>query len=185
MTTEQTVNAVDAAFAQRSSLVPPPPKPPTAVGVAPAPEPPAPVTPLRVLTRADILAVNDRKVERVDVPEWDGAVWVRSLEGVERDQYEAGMVSYKRGKKGIPEVDQMELGNLRARLASMAMVESDKPDALNLFTPAEALILGHKSAAALNRVFEVAQRLSGLSSQDVEDLLGELGKDPSADSGSD
>jgi hypothetical protein len=33
-------------------------------------------------------------------------------------------------------------------------------------------LLGEKSAAALQRVFEVGQRLSGLSDGDVEELAG-------------
>lgn len=144
--------------------------------------PPAPGS-LPIATREAILAIDDRKVELVQVPEWGMAVWVRSLTGLERDQYEGGSVSYKRGAKGSVEVDKVVTDNMRARLCAMAMVASDEPDALNLFTPADVLVLGLKNAAALNRVWEVVQRLSLLNDAAIDAAKDGLGKDPSSDSG--
>ena len=45
--------------------------------------------------------------------------------------------------------------------------------------------LGRKNAAALQRVFRVAQRLSGLAEDEVDELTAALGEDPSVGSGSD
>lgn len=139
-------------------------------------------TALRMLSRDDILNADDRKTEVVPVPEWGGAVTVRSLTGTERDRYEGSMVSYRRNAKGVPEVNAVETDNVRARLASMTIIDAD---GANLFSEKDVLILGLKSAAALERVFKVAQRLSNLSDADVESLVEQLGKDPSAPSGSD
>ncbi len=137
--------------------------------------------PLPLLSRKAILEHDDRVRELVDVPEWEGSVYVRSMTGTERDQYEASMFRFGRTARGL-EAKEVELGNLRAHLASLTMVDEDW---MNLFTPADVLILGQKSAAALERVSKVAQRLSGLTETDVKELMGELGKDPSDGSGSD
>ena len=140
------------------------------------------MTKLRMLSRDDILNADDRKTEVVPVPEWGGAVTVRSLTGLERDRYEGSMVSYRRNAKGVPEIDAVETDNVRARLASMTIIDEAGG---NLFTESDVLILGMKSAAALERVFKVAQRLSNLSDADVEALTEQLGKGRSAPSGSD
>lgn len=140
------------------------------------------MTALRALTRADILDADDRRTEWVDVPEWGGRVLVRSLEGLERDRYEGAMARWGRNDKGNLAVEGVSVDNLRARLAAMTIIDED---GANLFTEADVLILGHKSAAALDRVFTVAQRLSGLTDADVEALKEGLGEGQSGASGSD
>ena len=45
--------------------------------------------------------------------------------------------------------------------------------------------LGKKNAATLQRVFRVAQKLSGLAEDEVDELTAALGEDPSVGSGSD
>jgi len=54
-----------------------------------------------------------------------------------------------------------------------------------LFTDADVKALGMKSAVALQRVFDVAQRLSGITSDDVDELAKELDENPFEDSVSD
>ena len=136
---------------------------------------------LKVLSRADILEANDRQTEWVDVPEWGGRVLVRSLEGLERDRYESALLVYGKDAKGLPTITGTNTDNVRAQLCAMTMIDEE---GTNLFTAADVLVLGHKSAAALERVFQVAQRLSNLTDRDVERLMDGLGKDPSAASGS-
>ena len=113
------------------------------------------------LGRDTIFAIADLKTEDVLVPEWGGTVRVRSLTGVERDQFEAeSMEKHGDGYKA-------NFTNLRARLISLAAVDGLGK---RLFTAGDAQKLGKKNASALNRVFEVARRLSGLTGQDVEEL---------------
>lgn len=50
---------------------------------------------------------------------------------------------------------------------------------------ADVKALGRKSALALNRVFEVAQRINGLTEEDMEELAGNLENGQSEDSTSD
>lgn len=52
------------------------------------------------------------------------------------------------------------------------------------FTNIEANDLGDTSAIALNRVFEACQHLSGITNEDVDELIGELGNGQSGDFGS-
>ena len=113
---------------------------------------------MALLTKEAILAADDLPSEIVPVPEWGGEVKVRSISGKERDGLEAAISA---GKK-------VDLSNIRARLVALSVVGEDgKP----LFAPADVEALGGKSAKALDRVFDVAQRLSGLRKEDVEDLV--------------
>jgi hypothetical protein len=108
-------------------------------------------------------------------------VLVRSLEGIERDRYEGSLVRYGRNAKQGIEVEGINSDNVRAKLVSMTAIDEEGK---NLFTEADVLILGHKSAAALDRIFTVAQRLSHLTDQDVEALVKGLGEGQNGASGS-
>ena len=69
----------------------------------------------------------------------------------------------------------VNLQNIRAKLASMSICdESGK----RIFTDADMAQLSGKSAVALQRVFEVARRLSGLGDGDVEELTKGLEENP-------
>lgn len=114
-----------------------------------------------ILGREQILSAQDLEKELVEVKEWGGAVYVRALTGIERDAFEASMVD-QRGKSRT-----INLKNLRARLCALTICDEEGN---RLFSDADVEELGKKSAAALTRVFEVAQRLSGLSQEDVEEL---------------
>lgn len=117
------------------------------------------------LSAEAILGADDLAYEDVEVPEWGGTVRVRELPGTERDKFEAGFV----GKDGKG-VRAEGLEGLRARLAAASIVDADgKP----LFrSAAEVKRLGEKSATALQRVCDVAMRLSGIGAGDVEELTG-------------
>lgn len=127
----------------------------------------------KILSADDIMASDDLVTEEVDVPEWGGVVIVRALSGVERDAYEGGIFTGKTG--------EYNLQNIRARLASRTMIDENGK---RLFSDAQVDKLGLKSAAALDKVFEVAQRLSRLTKKDVEELTKQLGNGQSDSSGS-
>lgn len=116
---------------------------------------------MALLKRADILAANDIQTQIVQVPEWGGEVAVRGMTGLERDEFEASIVEGS-GKK-----TSVKWKNIRARVASLCIVDEAGS---RLFTESDIQDLGDKSAAALERVFDVARRLSGLSESDVETL---------------
>ncbi len=113
------------------------------------------------LSKEAILAVDDVHFEDVSVPEWGGMVRVKSLTGSERDGLEASMIEGK-GKNA-----NVNLANLRAKLVARSIVDGEGN---RIFEDADIAALGRKSASALNRVYEVAQRLSGITQEDVDEL---------------
>jgi hypothetical protein len=125
------------------------------------------------LGKADILAAQDLQYEDVAVPEWGGTVRVRGLTGRERDAFEAAVAS-ARGKDV-----KLNLQNVRARLAALSVVDAD---GARVFDERDINALGDKSAQALERVFQAAMRLSGLTPGDVKDLTENLDEGQSEDS---
>jgi hypothetical protein len=121
---------------------------------------------MAILSKKQILDAPDLKIETVPVPEWGGDVLVRGLTGEQRDTFEASIVHLE-GKKAAT-----DLANIRAKLVSASLVD-EKGDLL--FDERDVEALGRKSAVALQRIFEVAQRLSGLTQSDVEELAKNSG----------
>jgi hypothetical protein len=127
-----------------------------------------------LLTKEQILGADDRRTEDVEVPEWGGTVRVRALSGRERDAYEAGIVQVRGdGSRNVT------LENIRSRLVSLTAVDESGE---RIFSDGDVKALGDKSAAALERVFDVARKLSGLSEDDVEELAGDFDDAPNGDS---
>jgi len=110
---------------------------------------------MALLNKAAILGQTALKTEDVVVLEWGGEVRVRELTGAERDALEMSVAGG----------EQKDLRNMRARMVAMACVDADGK---RLFSDADAKGLGELSAAALDRVFWVAMRLSGMSAADVQ-----------------
>ena len=125
----------------------------------------------KMLNRTEILEASDIKVQEVAVPEWgeNAAVYVKGMNGAERDKFEGSLV-IMRGKD-----KQMNMANIRAKLASMTICDEKGK---RLFNENDVQALSQKSAAALQRVFAVAQKLSGISDEDVEELAEEIKNDP-------
>lgn len=135
-----------------------------------------------LLSREDIEQNSQLKTERVSVPEWSkngkGSVLIRELTGSERDAYEASIIGDRTGKDR-----RMNLLNIRARLVAYSLI--DPKTSQRMYSDREIGILGNKSAAALDRVFQRCQVLSGITDEDVKELEGNLESDQSDDSGSD
>jgi hypothetical protein len=125
------------------------------------------------LSRDDILKAEDMVYEIVPVPEWGGKVRVKGLTANERDSFEASMVRGE-GKKA-----KVNTENIRANLVARTVVDRNgKP----IFALTDIFLLGAKSAAAMDRVYEVAMRLSKFTKEDMEELEGNSGPDRSGDS---
>jgi hypothetical protein len=117
------------------------------------------------LTRDAILGATDIETEEVDVPQWGGTVLVRGLSGTDRDDYEASLVDLRAGRKHA----RPDLKNTRAKLVVRCIVDENGN---KLFSERDIALLGRKSAAALDRVYEVAARLSGLGGEAEDDAEG-------------
>lgn len=120
-----------------------------------------------LLGKEAILGADDIRTERVEIPEWGGEVMVRGLTGRQRDQWEQSM-TVRRGKK----VEQ-DLRDFRARLAVLCVVdETGQP----VFHAGDIDALANKSGSALDKIYTVAAKLSGISEEDVEELTADFTK---------
>ena len=117
------------------------------------------------LSREQILAVMDLKIEAVHVPEWDGTVYVRNMTSKQRDAFERSRF------KMVGDKVEMISENTRASLLAASLCdEQGNP----LFSMQDVEALGNKNGAVMDRLFDVAQRLSGLRTQEVEDRIKNL-----------
>lgn len=128
---------------------------------------------MALLSRDAILDVDDRDYEDVAVPEWGGTVRVTALSGTDRDAYEAAMADAKGKPAGV------RLQNFRAKLVSKCLIDADGS---RIFSDSDVKALGGKSAAVLDRLFDVATRLSGMGKRAVEDAEGNSESGQSGDS---
>ena len=118
-----------------------------------------------ILTREAILNANDVRTETVSCPEWGGDVIVRALTAGERDKWEASLYSTQKRGNSFEVVAHRD--NIRAKFVAASVVdESGKL----LFSVGDIDALTRKSAAPMDRLFAVAQRLSGMTNEDVEEL---------------
>jgi hypothetical protein len=114
-----------------------------------------------VLTRDEILGIADFQIEKVIVPEWKGkSVYVRGLTGEERDTFEELIFGSDKDQKE-------KLKNFRAKLISLCVCNANGE---RLFTQDDIPVLGKKSASAIERLYRVAERLSGFRRKDVDEL---------------
>lgn len=118
----------------------------------------------KILNKADILAVNDRLTELVEVPEWGGSVYVRTMSAAERDLEERRIYDAQQGKKG-----SAAMANFRARFLALTLVDEQGAP---LFTLKEVDQLAEKSFAVVSRLFEVSQRINGVTKEEIEAIEG-------------
>ena len=116
------------------------------------------------LTKEQILGANDAEPVSVPVPEWGGTVYVRPMSAGERDRWEGELLARtEKRKEGIAAAVE----NLRAVfLAKCLCDESGKL----LFGPDDLAALAGKSYRAIDRAYDVAQSINGLSEADVKEL---------------
>lgn len=124
-----------------------------------------------MLTREQILGADDLKSEVVDVPEWGGSVRVSMMSGVARDAFQT---SIQDSDKSISYFQNSLI---------VATVVGD--DGAPLFAMSDLTALRAKSAAAVTRVANVAERLNGFGAKAVETAEKNSEAAPSGDSGSD
>jgi hypothetical protein len=127
------------------------------------------------LSRDDILAIEDLPTERVEIPEWKGAVYMRTLSGKQRDEF-TQLATDRRAAK------RFDIRGLKVRLVAMALC--DKDGKLLFGGNGDDAKLNAKAGAAIDRLFQIAQRLSGLSDDELEEMTEGFEKGPNANSGS-
>ena len=109
------------------------------------------------LGRRDLLALADRAVEELEVPEWATWVRVRAWDGATR----------WRVLQAWPQARERR-ENLWALVAALSLVDEHGE---RLFSDEDLPDLAKKNARALDRIFTVALRLNGLDTG-ARDTLG-------------
>ena len=113
--------------------------------------------------REKILTAQDQ--ERIAVQAWGETVYVRGLSSTELDEYqmEAANVERMASERNGHGVG---LRNHRARLVALTAVDADGKA---IFFSGDEILLGRRSAKEVNKLYEVACRLSGLSEEERKD----------------
>jgi hypothetical protein len=124
----------------------------------------------RFLTRETILSALDRKYEDVPVPEWGPGAMVRvqSLSAQERDNWEESNRTKPDSEGRMDTIFE----NMRARLVALTVVNGEGNP---LFSKGDVAEIGKKNAAPIDRIFEVACRLSGIGRNDVKEMVKNSG----------
>ena len=118
-----------------------------------------------------ILGIEDTQTKDVEVPEWGGKkIRVRSMTSEERDRWETSLM--KIDKKGNR---QFFMQNMRARLIALCAINSKGQ---RLFSEEHILALGQKNASPISRIYEAAQKLSGITEADEEELVKNFSDTP-------
>lgn len=97
---------------------------------------------MKALTREEILGAIDLPVERVEVPEWRGVIFVRPITAAEQDRLQR---------------DPNVVENVNARLAAMCICDENGAP---MFTEDHIEALGKKSAVAMKRVVEAIAKVN-------------------------
>ena len=122
-----------------------------------------------MLSKKQILECNDIKSEIVQVPEWNGEVLVQGLTLDEKDAY----------RDSLRTDGEVNLNGATARFCAFCMVDEDGS---RLFNGADVELLGQRSSVAMDRVFQVAQRLSAMGEYEIKEAVKNSEKTQTDDS---
>ncbi len=128
-----------------------------------------------VLTKEGILTAQDIETVQFEIPEWNGMIYLKSLNGRERDKFEEYITSKKKGKSDV---------NIMGVKALSVVRSAVDVDGNYLFTEKDIPDLNSKSAKALGRIFDKFCEMNGFGEEDVEDLVKNLDGEMSDISGS-
>ena len=133
---------------------------------------------MKLLSREQLLTKEKLDVTKIEFEKGEG-VYVRQMTGRERDTFEQSIISFD--KKGNVE---RKTQDFRAKLAVCTVCDAEGD---LLFKPEDAEMLSMNiSAARLEEIVKVAQKINGMSSEDVEELTKKSkgGRTASSTSGS-
>lgn len=123
-------------------------------------------------TREEVLSADDVRYTVVDVPEWNSKkkLRLRSMRARDRDRIEA-MVTQVKGK------GRTVVENIRATVVAVCAVNGAGE---TIFTTEDIEALGERDAAAMDRAFDAAWKLSGMGVEAVKAIEAELKNAPAA-----
>ena len=125
--------------------------------------------------REKILPAGDLAIEAVKIAEWGVTIYMHTLNGEQRDALEQRIINGRKGEK----VDV--LGVKVRMLIDCAYDERGG----QIFQPSDVEELNKKSSRVISRLFAVAQRLSGITEAEAEEIAKNSAAAPSGGNGSD
>ena len=129
------------------------------------------------LSREDILGLRPR-MEQVEIEDV-GKFTIRGLTAAERDDYEQGLLEV--GPDGQARLKKLRR-NVRASLVVRCIVDDAGE---RMFTDKDTEALGKVDGAVIDRLWDVARRLSGMSTEAVEESEEAFGSAQDDDSSTD
>jgi len=121
------------------------------------------------LNRDAILGAVDVQTEKVFVKEWGDDVIVRGLTGDELDSFQGSIREFRPTFDGKGVEPVLVQDGMRAKLLVKCLVDEAGE---RLFSDQDAPALGAKNGSVIDRLYDVAARLSGLSEEEKEALEG-------------
>lgn len=113
------------------------------------------------LSPEDILKPDALPVQKVHVPEWGGDVHVATLRADERDTLEMRLIDLKEQKDGA---------GIRAYIVATCLCDENGRRLFAMELEQAAAAIGQKAAPGVQRVFNVASKINGITSSDMEEL---------------
>lgn len=121
------------------------------------------------LNRDAILDAVDVQTEKVDVPEWGGDVIIRGLTGDELDAFQGSIRQFRPSLDGKGMEPVLIQEGMRAKLLVKCLVDEAGG---RLFTDQDAPALGAKNGSVIDKLYDIASRLSGLSEEEKAEMEG-------------
>ena len=131
---------------------------------------------MAILNMKQILSADDLESQTMTIPEWGGEVIIRTMTEAERSKIEASVIQQNGSNQSV----NMERYKVKVVVASLVDEEGKR-----LFTQKNIDALRQKSARPINRIVNAAQKLNGISDDDVEELMGNSNETEDGDSVSD
>jgi len=126
----------------------------------------------------DLAGFTGWAYETVEVPEWRNGpddptpvFRIKGLSGADRDSWEGQtfQLDPRTGRQ------KMNMNHYRARLVARCIVDGNGKR--SFYTDDHVRMLSGMPASGLIRLFDVAQRLSGVTDEDVDEMTKDLGGD--------
>lgn len=120
---------------------------------------------MSALNKEDILEADDTAdLREVEVPEWGGSVYVGEMTAAERDRLEDD--TYDLDERG--QMSGLSMVGYRARVLALTLRNEDGE---RVFDYEDWRKIADKAAKPVDRVFEVATEINGLSEEDIEETV--------------
>ena len=122
---------------------------------------------MKLLGRTELLQKENMEIVPVELGNGEG-VYVRQMTGGERDKFEQTLRKTVKDSKGVTNFE-LAIDNFRSKLAVCCVC--DEQGNL-LFRPEDYTVLAQNiSAARLEKIVNVAQKLNAISEEDKEELV--------------